>query len=354
MRLPKVALIAGITGQDGAYLAQLLLSKGYIVHGMRQPVAVPDTERLEYLLGASFRQIHLHYCDLIDPLSVFKLVKTVQPDEIYNLAAQSHVHISFDVPDLTLQINGAGAQRIMQAILMQDGKKKMKFFQASTSELFGDVTPPQTEKTPFNPRSPYAAAKMYAYQMVRINREAYGLYATNGIMFNHESPLRGEEFVTRKIAMAAAKISCGQQDYLRLGNLDARRDWSHASDIMEAAWRTLQQDQPDDYILSSGRSHTVRDFAQEAFSVAGLDLVWDGSGAGEIARDRHSGKILIKVDPELFRPLEVENLLGDASKAQAVLRWQPKISFKEIVREMVEAELEKLEPPVIEPERFYA
>jgi GDPmannose 4,6-dehydratase len=335
----KTALITGITGQDGAYLASLLLKKGYQVHGLRQPVAMPDMDRLDAMGVAG--QIHLHYGDLLDANSITNLIKKINPDEIYNLAAQSHVHISFDTPDQTLQVNGAGTLRILDSIRLLGLSEKVKFFQASTSELFGDAPPPQHETTRMAPRSPYAAAKLYSYHITRIYREAYGIHASNGIMFNHESPLRGGEFVTRKIAVAVAKIINGDQDVLMLGNLDAHRDWSHARDIMQAVWLMLQQKEPDDYVLASGLSHTVRDFATEAFAVAGIPLDWRGSGLHEIAVDAKSGRTLIRIDPALFRPLEVENLLGDPSKARARLQWQCLTQFREIVRELVNTELDQ-------------
>jgi GDPmannose 4,6-dehydratase len=335
----KTALITGLTGQDGAYLADLLLKKGYVVHGLRQPVAVEDTKRLENLIGGLGGRVTLHYADLTDSNSLLDLVKKTSPDEIYNLAAQSHVHVSFAVPDLTLQVNAGGALRLLEAIRILGLAGKTKFFQASTSELFGDAPAPQNEQSHMCPHSPYAAAKLYAYNMTRIYREAYGVFAANGIMFNHESPLRGEEFVTRKIAKAVADIVKGRQSSLRLGNLDARRDWSHAQDIMSGAWLMLQQNEAHDYILSSGESRSVRDFVNEAFAVAGIMLTWQGSGTDEIATDARTGVTLVRIDPDLFRPLEVDYLLGDSSKARQELGWLPQVSFQELVKEMVEAEL---------------
>ncbi len=336
----KTALITGITGQDGAYLCQLLLEQGYEVHGLRQPVAVPDLGRLETLLGADVSKLHLHYADLTDSLSISRLIEELEPDEIYNLAAQSHVHISFEVPDLTLQVNGAGCGRILDAIKQKKLIGKTKFFQASTSELFGDASPPQMEATPLAPRSPYAAAKLYAYHMTKIYREAYGMFSCNGIMFNHESPLRGEEFVTRKIAIAVARIIHGEMDILMLGNLDARRDWSHARDIMQGAWMMLQMEQPEDFVLSSGKSFTVREFVNEAFLMAGVSIAWEGAGLEEKGIDQSSGRTLVQVDPVYFRPLEVENLMGCADKAKSSLGWQAETPFAAIVREMVLAELQ--------------
>lgn len=272
--MTKCAVITGITGQDGAYLAELLLGKGYEVHGVRQPLAVPDMDRLHELLGENAARIRLHTADLTDPLSLTRLLGETRPDEIYNLAAQSHVHVSFDVPGQTLQVNAAGLIHILDSARILGLQDKVRIFQASTSELFGDTAPPQTETSAMNPSSPYAAAKLYAYQLARIYREAYGMHVSNGIMFNHESPLRGEEFVTRKISKAVAAIAAGEQECLYLGNLDAVRDWSHARDIMQGAWAMMQQEEAGDYILSSGSSHTVREFATEAFRVAGIPLLW--------------------------------------------------------------------------------
>lgn len=337
--MSKIALITGITGQDGAYLAEFLLQKGYRVHGLRQPLAVPDTATLETVLGLNSPQVKLHYADVTDGGSVISLISKICPDEIYNLAAQSHVHTSFAVPDMTLQVNAGGPLRMLEAIRMMGLAEKVKFFQASTSELFGDAPPAQNEQTLMNPRSPYAAAKLYAYHMVKIYREAYGIYACNGIMFNHESPVRGENFVTRKIAAAVAAITYGQQDVLRLGNLDAVRDWSHAADMMMGAWLSLQQEEADDYVFSSGEAKSVRDFVTEAFKVAGIDLSWQGQGLQEIAREKRSGRTLVAVDPALFRPLEVDNLLGNSVKARNKLGWRSMVDFRSLVREMVDAEL---------------
>ncbi len=352
----KTALITGITGQDGAYLAEVLLEKGYVVHGLRQPVAVPDMGRLESLLGPTLGGLHLHYSDLLDTGSLNSLIARIMPDEIYNLAAQSHVHISFAVPDLTLQVNAAGTLRLLDALHLNGLAAKTRFFQASTSELFGDASPPQIETTPMQPRSPYAAAKLYAYHMVKIYREAYGMHASNGIMFNHESPLRGGEFVTRKIAVAVSAIVSGKKDFLLLGNLDARRDWSHARDIMQAVWLMLQQNEPDDYVLSSGQSFTVREFATEAFAMAGIILTWQGEGLQEEGIDVANGKVVVKIDPDLFRPLEVENLLGNPAKAFNRLGWKATTPFPAIVRELVEAELSAVLPTQTssQDKKFYA
>jgi GDPmannose 4,6-dehydratase len=340
--MTKCAVITGITGQDGAYLAELLLGKGYEVHGVRQPLAVPDMDRLHDLLGENAARVQMHTADLTDPLSLTKLLGEVRPQEIYNLAAQSHVHVSFDVPEQTLQVNAAGLIHILDSVRILKLEQQVRVFQASTSELFGDTAPPQTETAIMNPRSPYAAAKLYAYQLARIYRQAYGMHVSNGIMFNHESPLRGEEFVTRKIAKAVAAIESGQQECLYLGNLNASRDWSHARDIMQGAWAMLQQDEAGDYILASGIAHTVREFATEAFRVAGVPLLWSGEGVEEIGTDTRSGRIVIRVDAALFRPLEVENLLGNPRKAQFRFGWQAQVSFADLVREMVEAELQQV------------
>ncbi len=331
--MSRVALITGITGQDGSYLATLLLRRGYEVHALRQPSALPDLKNIETILS----HITLHYGDMTDGTSIAKIIRDIRPDEIYNLAAQSHVQVSFDVPEYTAQVNGIGVLRLLEAIRTID--PRIKLFQASTSELFGDSPAPQNEQTLMNPRSPYAAAKKYAYDMVRIYREAYGLFACNGIMFNHESANRGEDFVTRKIAIAVAGHMAGKRGCLHLGNLEARRDWSHAEDIMEAAWLMMQHRVPDDFILASGISYSVRDFANKAFAVAGIRLKWLGQGLAEIATDAKTGKTLIAIDPELFRPLEVENLRGDAAKAKDLLGWSTRKNFETIVHEMVEAEL---------------
>jgi GDPmannose 4,6-dehydratase len=356
--MEKTALITGITGQDGPYLAALLLEKGYRVYGLRQPVAVPDLGRIEKILGGFEKtgRFFLRYGDLVDAGSVTRLIAEIQPNEIYNLAAQSHVHTSFDVPEMTAQVNALGVLRILESIRILGLEKAVRFFQASTSELFGDSTPPQSEATPMNPRSPYAAAKQYAYQTVKIYREAYGLHASNGIMFNHESPLRGEEFVTRKICRAVARIAAGEQKTLFLGNLEAERDWSHARDVVRGIHAIARQDRSGDFVLASGTAHTVREFAVEAFRVAGIDLGWQGQGVDERAIDRATGQTVIRVDPELFRPLEVERLLGDPVQAWKRLGWKTEISFLELVREMVEAEFSLLKDRDEEPAlvRLYA
>lgn len=344
--MSKTALITGITGQDGAYLADLLLKKGYRVHGLRQPVAVEDTGRLQGLMKDALEHVELHYADLTDASSLLAAIAKISPDEIYNLAAQSHVHVSFDVPDLTLQVNGNGTLRLLEAMRALDISGKTKFFQASTSELFGDAPAPQSEKSPMNPRSPYAAAKHYGYTITRIYREAYSVFACNGIMFNHESPLRGDEFVTKKIARGVAAIAKGQEHILWLGNLNAQRDWSHAQDIMMGAWQIMQQQAPDDYVLASGEARSVRDFVNQAFAVTGITLTWQGAGMNETAVDAKTGRTVVKVDPQLFRPLEVESLRGDAAKARNGLGWKPLISFSDLVQEMVTVELSSHDAPV--------
>ncbi len=331
--MSKIALITGITGQDGSYLARLLLSKNYIVHAMRQPSALPDTQHIENLLP----KIFLHYADMTDGSSIQRILSDVKPDEIYNLAAQSHVKISFDTPEYTMNVNGAGVVRILEYIRIH--APRTKFFQASTSEIFGDSPSPQNEMTVMNPRSPYAAAKKYAYDMVRIYREAYGIFASNGIMFNHESENRGEEFVTRKVAIGVAKIARRESHVIELGNLDARRDWSHAEDIMGGAHAIMQAAKADDFVLASNKSYSIRDLVIEAFSVAGIGTRWQGRDLDETLIDLKTGNSVVKINPAFFRPLEVEDLRGNYSKANNILGWVPKKDFKAIVREMVEAEL---------------
>lgn len=338
----KTALITGITGQDGAYLSNLLIHKGYKVHGVRRRASLPNTDRIHSQLD---KGLTLHYGDMTDAGNIIRLVNETQPDEIYNLAAQSHVHVSFDSPEYTANTDGLGTLRMLEAIRILGLEKKTRFFQASTSELFGKVkTSPQNEDTPFYPRSPYAVAKLYAYWTAVNYREAYGIYAVNGILFNHESPLRGEEFVTRKITMAAAKISKGLDDCLYLGNLDAKRDWSHAQDMMDGVWAMLQQSVANDYVLASGVAYSVREFATIAFAEAGITIEWSGSGADEVGRNTANGKIIIRIDPQYFRPSEVDYLLGDATRAKQVLKWSPQISFEDLVREMVQLDIRRLEP----------
>ncbi len=335
----KVALITGVTGQDGAYLAELLVGKGYAVHGIKRRSSSFNTERVDHLYHDPHEKgvpFELHYGDMTDATNLVRLVQQTQPDEIYNLAAQSHVQVSFETPEYTANADALGALRLLEAIRLLNLEKKTRFYQASTSELYGDSPPPQNEKTPFRPRSPYAAAKLYAYWMVVNYREAYGLHASNGILFNHESPMRGETFVTRKITRAVAAIAAGKQERLYLGNLDAKRDWGHARDYVEGMWRILQQKKPDDYVLATGETHTVREFVESAFACAGRKIVWKGKGLGEVGRCAENGTVLIAIDPVYFRPTEVDALCGDAAKARKKLGWKHTIGFAALVREMVE------------------
>jgi GDPmannose 4,6-dehydratase len=339
----KVALISGVTGQDGAYLAQFLLNKGYLVHGIKRRSSSFNTERIDHLIhdpheeGVSF---HLHYGDVTDATNIIRIVQETQPHEIYNLAAQSHVQVSFETPEYTANADGLGTLRLLEAIRILGREKQTRFYQASTSELFGRVQEvPQKETTPFYPRSPYAAAKLYAYWITVNYREAYGVHASNGILFNHESPIRGETFVTRKITRAVAAIKYGLQEKLFLGNLDAKRDWGHAGDFVEGMWLMLQQDKPDDYVLATGESHCVREFVEKSFAHVGKTLVWTGSGSAEKGIEKETGKVLVEVDARYCRPTEVDHLLGDASKAQAKLGWRHKTSFEKLVRDMVQADL---------------
>jgi GDPmannose 4,6-dehydratase len=339
----RVALIAGATGQDGAYLAEFLLSKGYVVHGVKRRSSSFNTERIDHLIhdpheeGVSF---HLHYGDVTDATNIIRIVQETQPDEIYNLAAQSHVQVSFETPEYTANADALGTLRLLEAIRILGLERKTRFYQASTSELFGKVQEiPQRETTPFYPRSPYAAAKLYAHWITVNYREAYGFHASNGILFNHESPIRGETFVTRKITRAVASIECGLQQKLFLGNLDATRDWGHARDFIEGMWLMLQQDAPDDYVLATGESHSVREFVEKAFAHVGRPLIWRGSGVEEKGIDQSTGTVLVEVDPRYFRPTEVDSLLGDASKARAKLGWRHKTSFDALVRDMVKADM---------------
>ncbi len=342
----KVAVITGITGQDGSYLAELLLAKGYEVHGIKRRSSSFNTARVDHLYhdrhvpGAGF---FLHYGDLTDATNLIRIMAEVQPDEIYNLGAQSHVAVSFETPEYTANSDGIGTLRLLEAIRILGMEKRTRFYQASTSELYGKVQAvPQDETTPFYPRSPYAAAKLYAYWIVVNYREAYGLHASNGVLFNHESPRRGETFVTRKITRAAAAISLGQQDCLWLGNLDARRDWGHAKDFVEGMWRILQQDNPDDYVLATGETHTVRHFADLAFKEAGIQLEWRGSGVEETGVDVASGRTLVRIDPAYFRPTEVELLIGNAAKAKRVLGWSHTVTLPELAAEMVASDIATL------------
>ena len=339
----KTALITGITGQDGAYLAELLLGKGYTVHGIKRRSSSFNTGRIDNLYQdphVNNRNFVLHYGDLTDSTNLIRIVQEVQPDELYNLAAQSHVKVSFETPEYTANSDALGTLRLLEAIRILGLEAKTRFYQASTSELFGKVQEtPQNEGTPFYPRSPYAVAKLYAYWITINYREAYGLYASNGILFNHESPLRGETFVTRKITRAVAQISQGQQDCLYLGNLDAKRDWGHARDYVDGMWRILQHPEPDDFVLATGLTTSVRDFTQKAFAVAGIFLKWEGSGASEIGRDTESGSVRVRIDPAYYRPTEVDFLLGDASKAREKLGWVPKYDLDQLIEEMVLSDL---------------
>jgi GDPmannose 4,6-dehydratase len=339
----KRALISGITGQDGAYLAELLLKKGYEVHGIKRRASSFNTERIDHLYeDPHARDVHLrlHYGDLTDATNMLRIIQQVQPDEIYNLAAQSHVLVSFETPEYTANADGLGTLRILEAMRILQLEKRTRFYQASTSEMFGLVQEtPQTERTPFHPRSPYGVAKLYAHWITVNYREAYGLYACSGILFNHESPIRGETFVSRKITRGLARINAGLQDCLHLGNLQARRDWGHARDFVEAQWLMLQQPRPHDYVIATGRQHSVRDFVERAAACLGMRLEWRGSGMQEVGIDTRSGDTVVRIDPRYFRPTEVDALLGDASKARAELGWAPRIGFDELVREMVDADL---------------
>jgi GDPmannose 4,6-dehydratase len=339
----KVALITGITGQDGSYLAEFLLDKGYEVHGIKRRSSSFNTDRIDHLYWDPHdadNKFILHYGDLSDSISLVRIIKKVQPDEIYNLGAQSHVAVSFETPEYTADTVGLGALRILEAIRISGLAKKTKYYQASTSELFGEVQEiPQKETTPFYPRSPYAAAKLYAYWITINYREAYGMFACNGILFNHESPVRGETFVTRKITRALARISLGLQDTVYLGNLEAKRDWGHAKDYIEIQWLMLQQDKPEDFCIATGIQHSVRDFVDFAWGHLGKKIRWEGKGEDEKGYDAKTGDLIIEVDPRYFRPSEVESLLGDSSKAREKLGWEPKITFEEMVHEMMENDI---------------
>ena len=341
--MTKKALITGITGQDGAYLAEFLLKKGYEVHGIKRRASSFNTDRIDHLYQdphVSGRHFILHYGDLTDSTNLIRIIQEVQPDEIYNLAAQSHVAVSFETPEYTADSVGLGALRILEAIRISGLQNKTRFYQASTSELFGKVQEiPQKETTPFYPRSPYAAAKLYAYWITINYREAYGMYACNGILFNHESPIRGETFVTRKITRAMARIKLGLQDCLYLGNLDAKRDWGHAKDYVVMQWLMLQQEEPEDFVIATGVQYSVRDFVNAAAKELGISIRWEGAGVSEKGIDEATGKCIIAVDPKYFRPTEVETLLGDPTKAKEKLGWVPKISFAELVAEMVREDL---------------
>lgn len=343
---PKIALITGITGQDGAYLADLLLGKGYIVHGVRRRTSLFNTNRIDHLYQDPHNinaRLFLHYGDMTDTSSLVRIIQQVQPDEIYNLAAQSHVAVSFEEPEYTANSDALGALRILEAIRLLSLEKKCRFYQASTSELYGLVQEvPQKETTPFYPRSPYAVAKLYAYWITVNYREAYGLYACNGILFNHESPIRGETFVTRKITRALARIKLGLQDCLYLGNLNAKRDWGHAKDYVEMQWLMLQQDKPEDFVIATGIQYSVRDFINAAAKELSMQIRWEGDGVDEKGYGTN-GKCVVAVDPRYFRPTEVETLLGNPAKAKAKLGWTPKITFEELVAEMVREDLKSAE-----------
>jgi len=349
----KKALITGITGQDGAYLAELLLSKGYEVHGIKRRSSSFNTNRVDHLYQDPHDKnirFKLHYGDLSDPMNLTRIIQEIQPDEIYNLGAMSHVKVSFETPEYTGNVDGLGTLRILEAVRLLGLGKKTRIYQASTSELYGKVQEvPQSENTPFYPRSPYGVAKLYGYWITVNYREAYGMYACNGILFNHESPIRGETFVTRKITRAAARIALGMQDTFFLGNLDARRDWGHAKDYVEAMWLMLQQDKPDDYVIATGITTSVRDLVKMAFAELGIELRFEGQGIEEIARvaacsnpefQVQEGSIVLKIDPDYYRPTEVDLLVGDATKCKKELHWAPKYSLQELVKEMVEADVE--------------
>ena len=343
--MKKVAFITGITGQDGAYLAELLLKKDYIVHGLKRRSSSFNTGRIDHLYQdphVNKRNFILHHGDLTDSTNLIRIIQEIQPDEIYNLAAQSHVHVSFETPEYTANADGLGTLRILEAIRLLDMVEKTKFYQASTSELYGMVQEvPQNENTPFYPRSPYAVAKLYGYWITINYREAYNMYACNGILFNHESPIRGETFVTRKITRAAARISTGTQERVYLGNLDAKRDWGHARDFVEGMWKMLQQEKPEDFVLATGVTTTIREFAERAFAQVGMTLEWSGSGIDEVGRDANSGKIIVSIDSAYFRPTEVDLLIGDASKAREKLGWVPKCDLQQMIEEMIKSDLEE-------------
>lgn len=339
----KKALITGVTGQDGAYLSEFLLKKGYEVHGIKRRSSSFNTDRVDHLYQdphVQGKRFILHYGDLTDTSNLVRIIQEVQPDEIYNLGAQSHVQVSFEVPEYTADADGMGTLRLLEAIRILGMEQKVRFYQASTSELFGKVQEvPQRETTPFYPRSPYAVAKLYAYWIVVNYRESYGMYACNGILFNHESPIRGETFVTRKVTRAAARIKLGLQDKLYMGNIDSKRDWGFAGDYVELMWLMLQQDKPDDYVMATGVTTTVRDFISMAFAEAGIRLKWEGSGVNEKAIDADTGEVRVEIDPRYFRPAEVDLLIGDPSKAMKMLGWKPKVQLPELVKMMVENDI---------------
>ncbi|HEU4417760.1 MAG TPA: GDP-mannose 4,6-dehydratase [Planctomycetota bacterium] len=357
-RSPRIALITGITGQDGAYLAEFLLQKGYVVHGVKRRASSFNTERIDHLYQdpqSEDRRLTLHYGDLTDATGLIRIVQQTMPDEIYNLAAQSHVKVSFETPEYTANTDALGTLRLLEAIRILGLEKKTRFYQASTSELYGKVQEsPQTEKTPFYPRSPYGVAKLYAFWITVNYREAYGMYACNGILFNHESPLRGETFVTRKITRGLARIKLGLQERLYLGNLDAQRDWGHARDYIEVQWLMLQQDTPDDYVIATGEQHSVRDFVTAAAQELGMRVKFRGKGAKEEGVDLATGKVVVSVDPRYHRPTEVDTLLGDSSKAREKLGWRPRTTFAGLVKEMVRKDLEIARRDVLVQEKGYS
>jgi GDPmannose 4,6-dehydratase len=340
----KVALITGITGQDGSYLAEFLLEKGYDIHGIIRRTSLFNRSRIEEVRDAARKEgkvYELHYGDMGDSSSLNRIVAAVRPDEVYNLAAQSHVKVSFDSPEFTADVDATGVLRLLEAI--RSNKLESRFYQASTSELYGKVVEtPQTETTPFYPRSPYGVAKLYGYWIVKNYRESYGMHASNGVLFNHESPRRGENFVTRKVTLSLARIKAGLQPSLRIGNMDAKRDWGYAKDFVEMMWLMLQQPEADDYVAATGETHTVREFIEKAAPFAGYEIAWEGHGDSEIGRDRKSGKVIVEVDPKFYRPAEVELLLGNPAKAMKKLGWKPKVKFEELVQIMMKADLETL------------
>jgi GDPmannose 4,6-dehydratase len=352
----KIALITGITGQDGAYLAEFLLNKDYIVHGIKRRSSSFNTSRIDSLYESTreTQSFHLHYGDLTDSTNLIRIIQEVQPDEIYNLAAQSHVKVSFETPEYTANADGIGTLRLLEAIRILGLEKKTKFYQASTSEMFGLVQEvPQKETTPFYPRSPYGVAKLYSHWITVNYRESYGIFACSGILFNHESPLRGETFVTRKITQAVCKIKLGQQEKLFLGNLSAERDWGHAKDYIRGMWLMMQHDKPDDYVLSTGKKISVRDFTTMAFKVLDIDIIWEGVGADEKGIDSKTGNILVEVDEKYFRPTEVDLLIGDSTKAKTILGWIPKYGVEDLCKEMVYSDFEEISKKHLESEKRF-
>jgi len=339
--IKKVALITGVTGQDGSYLAELLIKKGYAVHGLVRRTSTLNRERIEHLhsfLNLKKNNLVLHYSDMVDSFNIFRIIQEIKPDEIYHLAAQSHVKISFELPEYSTNVNGLGTLLLLEAV--KNLNFKCKIFNAATSELYGDKTKEmQSENTPFLPQSPYAIAKLYSYHIVRMYREAYGMFISNGILFNHESPRRGENFVTRKITIGIANILAGKQYKITLGNLDAKRDWGYAPDYVEAMWMMLQQDTPGDYVIATGETHSIREFVEVAFKQVGIDIEWKGKGINEVGANRTTGKTLVDISPVYFRPLEVNLLWGDATKAKKELGWRPKVKFNELIEIMIKADL---------------